>query len=208
MNRVYEYLFVMIALISGVSIGLYTGISYNPKANIKLEVEDREVPEGGEVAKPIQDVVISKVQEEQDKVVEVVMSEVKITPYTQLVIKKKFTKCGHDSINAMTVPLELINFTKEELQEKYTGWNIEEFSEEQVVLSRDIESNCENHFVIKNKNEDVLVYKELTEDKLNFIEEIDVNLELLSEEDRESLMDGIRLYGQEELAIWKENYTS
>lgn len=208
MNRVYEYLFVMIALISGVSIGLYTGISYNPKANIKLEVEDREIPEGGEVARPIQDVVISKVQEEQDKVVEVVMSEVKITPYTQLVIKKKFTKCGHDSINAMTVPLELINFTKEELQEKYTGWNIEEFSEEQVVLSRNIESNCENHFVIKNKDEDVFVYKELTEDKINFIEEIDVNLDLLSEEDREALEEGIRLYGQEEVAIWKENYTS
>ena len=43
MNRIYEYFFVMIALVSGISIGLYTGISYNPKANIKLEIEDKEI---------------------------------------------------------------------------------------------------------------------------------------------------------------------
>ncbi len=208
MNRVYEYLFIMIALISGVSIGMYTGISYNPKANIKLEVENSEISEGGEVAKPIQDVVISKVQEKQDKVVEVVMSEIKITPHTQLIIKKNYTKCGHNSLDAMTVPLELINFTKEELQEKYTGWNIEEFSQEQVVVSRNIDSNCEDHFVIKEQNEKIFVYKELTEDKLNFIERLDLNLELLGEEDREALKLGIRLYGPEELASWKENYMS
>jgi hypothetical protein len=108
----------------------------------------------------------------------------------------------------MTVPLELINFTKEELQEKYTGWNIEEFSEEQVVVSRNIDSNCEDHFVIKEQNEKVFVYKELTEDKLNFMERLDLNLELLGEEVREALRLGIRLYGTEELASWKENYMS
>ena len=208
MNRVYEYLFIMIALVSGISIGLYTGISYNPNANIKLELEEKETPEGGEIARNIQDVVISQVQEEKDNVVEVVMTETKITPYTQLLIKKSYTKCGHGSSELMSVPLELINFTKDDLKEKYTGWTIEEFTEEQVVLSRNIDSNCEDHFVIKEKDGKVFVYKELTLDKTNLIERIDLNLELLSEEDKEDLKTGIRLYGNEALASWKENYMS
>ncbi len=206
MSKVYEYLFIMIALISGVSIGLYTGISYNPKANISLEVQ--EVPSADkEVVRPMQDVVISKVQDEKD-VVEVVMSEVKITPYTQLVIKKNYKKCGHDSLDAMTVPLELINFSKDDLQEKYEGWKIEMFSEEQVILSRNIDSNCDEHYMIKEQDGKVFVYKELTENKLNLLERLDLNIELLSEEDKESLKAGVKLYGSEDLANWKENYTS
>lgn len=208
MNKIYEYLFIMIALISGVSIGLYTGVTYNPKANIKLEVENKVPSESGNLARPIQDVVISKIQNENENIVEVVMNKIKITPYTQLIIKKNYTKCGHNTIDSMSVPLELINFTKEELQAKYTGWTIEEFSEERVILSRKIESNCEDHFVIKEKDGKVFVYKELTTDKVNLIERIDLNLELLTEDDKENLKDGVRLYGEEELAIWKENYTS
>ncbi|MBR3888254.1 MAG: hypothetical protein IKJ32_04060 [Clostridia bacterium] len=206
MSKVYEYLFIMIALISGVSIGLYTGISYNPKANISLEVQD--VPSADkEVVRPVQDIVISKVQDEKD-VVEVVMSEVKITPYTQLVIKKNYKKCGHDSLDAMTVPIELINFSKDDLQEKYEGWEIEMFSEEQVILSRNIDSNCDEHYMIKEEDGKVFVYKELTENKLNLLERLDLNIELLAEEDRESLKSGVKLYGSEDLANWKENYTS
>lgn len=206
MSKVYEYLFIMIALISGVSIGLYTGISYNPKANISLEVQD--VPSADkEVVRPVQDIVISKVQDEKD-VVEVVMSEVKITPYTQLVIKKNYKKCGHDSLDAMTVPIELINFSKDDLQEKYEGWKIEMFSEEQVILSRNIDSNCDEHYMIKEQDGKVFVYKELTENKLNLLERLDLNVELLTEEDRESLKSGVKLYGSEDLANWKENYTS
>ncbi|MBR6641107.1 MAG: hypothetical protein IKL08_02810, partial [Clostridia bacterium] len=141
-------------------------------------------------------------------VVEVVMSEVKITPYTQLVIKKNYKKCGHDSLDAMTVPIELINFSKDDLQEKYEGWKIEMFTEEQVILSRNIDSNCDEHYMIKEQDGKVFVYKELTENKLNLLERLDLNVELLTEEDRESLKSGVKLYGSEDLANWKENYTS
>ena len=104
--------------------------------------------------------------------------------------------------------MELINFTRSDLQTKYTGWQIEEFTEEQVVLSRKIDSNCEDHFVIKEKDGNVFVYKELTLEKTNLLEKIDLNIELLTEEDKTNLKNGIRLYGNEALATWKENYTS
>ncbi len=210
MSRVWEYFFMMITLIAGVSVGLFTGVKYNPNANISIDKIDELKTSS---IKNVQDVVIGNVQneineKESDNLIEVSLTEIKISPYAKMVIKKKYKKCGHLDENIIDIPKEIINFTKDELQEKYTGWKIEEFSEDQVVLFREIDANCEDHFVIKENNGEVFVYKELTENKRNLIEKIDVNLQLLSDEDKASLNDGVRLYGKEALEFWKENYTS
>ena len=210
MSRVWEYFFMMITLIAGVSVGLFTGVKYNPNANVTIEKVNEA--KTGDV-RNIQDIVIGKVQEEfseklDNDMVQVSLTEIKISPYAKLVIKKKYKKCGHLSENIVDVPSEIINFTKEELQEKYSGWNIEEFSEDKIILSREIDANCEDHYVIKERDGEILVYKELTEYKSNLIEKIDINVNLLTEEDKEALNNGVKLYGTEALENWKENYTS
>ena len=210
MSRVWEYFFMMITLIAGVSVGLFTGVKYNPNANISFDkLEEEKISS----IRNVQDVVIRNVQNEaqnvfDDKVVEVSLTEIKISPYAKMVIKKKYKKCGHLAENEVDIPKEIINFTKDELQEKYKGWNIEDFSEDKIVLSREIDANCEDHFVIKESDGEIFVYKELTENKNNLIEKLDININLLNDEDKEALANGVRLYGDEALATWKENYGS
>lgn len=218
MGKVYESLFMMITLIAGVSIGLFAGVKYNPNATVKMQVVEKESGElknvDKEYARSVQDIVISNVQKENearkdyDEIIEVVASKTKISPYAKMVIKKKYTRCGHQKLEIVDVPEEIINFTEEELKEKYDGWEIESFDEEQLVLSREIKANCEDHYVIKEESGEVFVYHELTAGINNLIEEVDVNLNLLMREDREALEMGIEIYGEEELEKWKENYTS
>ena len=85
---------------------------------------------------------------------------------------------------------------------KITGKSLTKIDFESADL--DVESIVPAIFYAGLKHED----KELTLEKTNLLEKIDLNIELLTEEDKTNLKNGIRLYGNEALATWKENYTS
>ena len=208
MQRGLGYFLLIIVFIVGLSVGLYTGT--NSIENRKLSQNNN-----GNV-EPIQDVVIKKVQgknEEEnnsgeEKSVEVVRTEEKISPYAKLVIKKKFSKCNHTTVSIVDVPKELVNLPRKDLEEKYSGWEIEKFSSDEVILYREIAANCEDHFVLKEKDGNIAIYNETDEDEMNLIEILSVNLDLLSEEDKNNLQEGIKIYGKDELNSLIEDYTS
>ncbi len=208
MQRGLGYFLLIIVFIVGLSVGLYTGT--NSIENRKLSQNNN-----GNV-EPIQDVVIKKVQgknEEEnnsgeEKIVEVVRTEEKISPYAKLVIKKKFSKCNHTTVSIVDVPKELVNLPRKDLEEKYSGWEIEKFSSDEVILYREIAANCEDHFVLKEKDGNIAIYNETDEDEMNLIEILSVNLDLLSEEDKNNLQEGIKIYGKDELNSLIEDYTS
>ncbi len=208
MQRGLGYFLLIIVFIVGLSVGLYTGTN---------SIENRNLSQNnnGNV-EPIQDVVIKKVQgknEEEnnsgeENIVEVVRTEEKISPYAKLVIKKKFSKCNHTTVSIVDVPKELVNLPRKDLEEKYSGWEIEKFSSDEVILYREIAANCEDHFVLKEKDGNIAIYNETDEDKMNLIEILSVNLDLLSEEDKNNLQEGIKIYGKDELNSLIEDYTS
>lgn len=216
MRRGLGYFFLIVTFIMGISIGLYTGTQMNNTKNIakNSRVEDS-----------MQDIVLQKVQsgsfwDEEDKefadksgnkediVITVSLNEEKISPYAKMIIKKTFSRCEHSNVNIIDVPKEIINYTKSELEEKYTGWKIEKFSSDEVILYREIDAKCDDHFVLKEKEGNIAVYNELTEDKMNLIELLDVDIELLSEEDKNKLEKGIKVYGKDELSSLIEDYNS
>ena len=208
MQRGLGYFLLIIVFIVGLSVGLYTGTN---------SIENRNLSQNnnGNV-EPIQDVVIKKVQgknEEEnnsgeENIVEVVRTEEKISPYAKLVIKKKFSKCNHTTVSIVDVPKELVNLPRKDLEEKYSGCEIEKFSSDEVILYREIAANCEDHFVLKEKDGNIAIYNETDEDKMNLIEILSVNLDLLSEEDKNNLQEGIKIYGKDELNSLIEDYTS
>ena len=78
----------------------------------------------------------------------------------------------------------------------------------ELILSKDIEAKCENHYVLKIEDEKLKIYNELTADKSNFIDEIDIELALIPSIEINDLQEGIRVYGEEELNELIANYTS
>ena len=204
MSKILKTFLIMVTFIVGLSVGMYYGISSN-----KVEEVEEKKP-----IDSIQDVVIknvqseNKIKEDNKDLEEVLSNEERISPYAKMIIEKKFSKCGHTTYKTLDVPKELINLTKEELAKKYSGWDVKEFSSEEFTLYRLIEANCEDHYVLREQDGYIAVYNELTEEISNLVEKTKIDVNLLREEDRFDLAEGIKIYGKEELTSLMEDFGS
>lgn len=200
MSKVLNAFFTIIVFVVGISLGMY--YSNNQK--------DEKLVENKKVIDSIQDVVIKNVQAEnkEKETIETISNEEKVSPYAKMIVEKKFAKCGHTTVKTLDVPKEIVNLTKKEIEEKYTGWEVKDFSKEQFTLYRVIEANCDDHFVLKENDGYITVYNELTDEISNLIEKTDIQVESLREEDQNDLQDGIKIYGKSELSSLIEDFSS
>ena len=134
--------------------------------------------------------------------------EEKTTPNTELILKKIYTDCGHIIADSAEIPPEMVNLTEADIKEKYSSWNLEEFSKNKVVLSKELDSFCGEHYLVIEEEEKINVYKLDEEENKTFQEELDVEIQYLPETDRILLNNGIYVNGMEELNKIKEDYNA
>ncbi|MBR4110965.1 MAG: BofC C-terminal domain-containing protein [Clostridia bacterium] len=197
--------FIMLFLFS---TGISVGMSLSIYDNIINEKEQKIISKRDS----IQDIVIKEIQEEQDQKYEVQevasTSQEKISPYAKITVEKYYKQCDHSTIEIYDVPKELVNLTQEELQKRYENWEIKQFSSNDIQLYRQINANCSSHFVLKEKDGYIAVYKVVSNnlDELNMITEIEYAS--LKEEDKLAVENGIKIYGKEELSSVIEDFSS
>lgn len=204
MSKILNAFFIVAIFVVGISVGMYYGTL--PKEINKVEENN--------LRDSIQDVVIKNVQEEKIKVQdkekdskEAIAQDEKVSPYAKMTIEKKFSKCGHTTVNVLDVPKELVNLSKEEIGERYSGWEIKDFSVEGFTLYRVIEANCDDHYVLKEEDGYLAVYSDVTENIRNLVEKTDILVETLREEDKNDLESGIKIYGKNELSSLIEDFS-
>ena len=129
----------------------------------------------------------------------------KISPNCSIIFRRHYNDCGHTIEQYASIPTELVNKTEEDLQEQYEGWTIEEFSRNQIVLYREFDSECGEHYVLREKDGKVVVYLK-TGDTEELVEETDIATEFLTETDRIALQNGIEANGRVELNQRIEDY--
>ena len=95
-----------------------------------------------------------------------------------------------------------------EIIEKYENWEIRSFTSKEVSLFREIEANCNDHFVLKEKDGFIAIYNKVTEDNINLKEVTDIDVLNLPSGDIENLKEGIYVYGQDELSSLIEDFNS
>lgn len=226
MPKYFEYVFLLLTFVIGTTVGLYSATNFVP-TNEKISES--------QIARTVQDAVIAKIQEEykltkidddeleefkkeieeikervdaENSMITVSASETKLASSAEMVIKKIYTLCGHSEINRMKIPMELVNYTEDDVKEKYPGWSIEKFGSDEMVISKEIEANCSNHYVIKESEGKIAVFEEITNDKMNFVENTEIDMSLFSAEDIDKFKKGIKVYGKEEVSSLIEDYTS
>ncbi len=203
MPKFMRYFLFGFVFILGMSVGTYFGIDRN-KTIFQKEDKVKEIV-------PVQDVVIRNTQSEKSpepQVIETVVEETKISPYAKLIIEKKFTKCGHTTVEVIDVPNELINMTEKEIMKMYENWEIRAFNSKEVSLYREIAANCNDHFVLKDKGGFLAIYTNVNGDKMNLKEVTDIDVSNLPSGDMENLKKGIYVYGQDELSSIIEDFNS
>lgn len=129
----------------------------------------------------------------------------KISPNCSIIFKRYYKDCGHTIEQYASIPTELVNKTQEDLQQQYEGWTIEQFSRNQIVLYRDFDSECGEHYILKEKDGKVAVYLK-TGNTEELIEETDIATEFLTETDKIELQNGIEANGRAELNQLIEDY--
>lgn len=132
--------------------------------------------------------------------------EQKISPNATIVIKKHYTNCGHTTKDYAEIPAEFVNLKEEELKDILTEWEIKGFSPDEIVIYKEIEGICNEHYIIREKDGNVAIYTidENEKEKLSELTEISTNY--LTEHDKAELQKGIRANGKEELNSILEDF--
>lgn len=216
MPRYFYYFMLVVVFICGTALGLCSGSIVSEKETQIIETR---------IAKTVQDAVIEKLQEERERelsvldetipknnekepIVMVTAIEKKLLSNAEMVVKKYFENCNHSEISRTKIPYNLVNCTENEVKKKYSGWNIEKFESDEIILNRNFSTNCSEHYLIIERNGEVALYNELTSDKLNFIEKVDIDLELLPEYELRNLEEGVHLYKIDNVNSFIEDYVS
>lgn len=168
------------------------------KQNKKSEI----IPETNTyISEKIEDECTEEYKEEQGQENTTVVSsaEEKVSANAELILKKYYTKCDHTINEYVELPQELVNLTKEQVQEKYKDWQVIGFEKGKVTLYKEFDDVCGEHFKLKIENGKIVVYTVNNDGTETLYEKTNISSEYLTETDLLNMQDGLEIYGKEEL---------
>ena len=180
--RKITIIIITIGIILGFLIGIYLYNTNQESKNLIISEKEEAKTE----------------TKKEDK--EVSNQEKLITPNTKIIIKTYYKDCNHIIEESATPADELINLNEEELSKQANNFTIQKFSPEEVVLYKEENGFCNEHYLLIEKNGYIEVYFLDEKGEMKFMTNIvDIATELLPEKDREELKTGIKVYGKKEL---------
>lgn len=145
-------------------------------------------------------------QMQEQEMIEANAIEEKISPNCFITEKTYYKKCEHTTSEYIELPKELVNKTKQEVQEKYADYEIETFESNNIVLYKEKEGECGEHFLVKDNEGTVTIYQILENGTKKEYEATDITTEYLPETDKINMHNGIEVIGRQELNQLIENY--
>ncbi len=130
-----------------------------------------------------------------------------ITQSTKVIFKTYYTLCGHMLDEDPQDMINLINLSEEELKLKFSDWKVNEFSKQQVILSREISTYCPRHYIIGVKDGYIAIYVYDSEGKKVLFEQTDISISTLTAEDQKNLEYGIIADSEDELQQKLEGFS-
>lgn len=189
MNKTIMTIIAIIVIIGAIIIGVQICKPNKEQEDIITKVSDEK----------IEDDCTDEYQEIQEEMLQANSIEEKISPNCFITMKKTYNKCGHTTSEYIAIPKELVNKTKEDLEEKYIGWTIDKFSDTQIVISKEEEGECGEHYIVKDKEGKVVIYKLLEDGTENEYEVTDISTEYITDTDKINMKNGIKVNGKQEL---------
>lgn len=175
-----------IALIILTSAVVYQNIKYDKLAKEEEKVTDECIYENNEIENDIDEIKVSE-------------TETKVSPNAELVIKKYYKECGHNTEEKRNVANDMVNKTQEEIEKLYPDYKVESFFNNKIVLIKEEEGQCDEHYIVRDENSNIMIYKILSDGKEEIYQNTGISTEYLPETDKISLRDGIKVFGRENL---------
>ncbi len=141
-----------------------------------------------------------------NKLVETSSKEEIVSPTARIIMKQYYKKCGHTTQNEFSVPEDIINMNKKQVENYYFGWNVDSFSNLEIVISRENSGVCDEHYLVKDVDGLVNVYSVDENNNESLVYSTDIEIKYLPEEDHKKLEKGINIVGKDNLSALMEDY--
>lgn len=194
MNKIIITLLVVATVIGAIIVGIFI---YMPGKGTEEKLENTI----------IQDISVGNLTdsegtnniEKTTNMIETNSSEERISPNAFITFKQTYKECGHTTSEFMEIPQEFVNLTKEELNEKYSDWTVEKFTDTDIILNRKVEGSCNEHYNVRNLNGIVTVFHILDDGTEEKYMVTDIATEYLTDTDKVEMEKGIEVNGKQNL---------
>ena len=176
--RKYIIMLVVLVIVLSFFLGIY--LYKIDKIDEELAFEMEYTTNRGENA----------IQEAENILQRTSSTEDKINPNTKLIEKIYYNDCNHIIQQEREITEDLVNKTKEELQIEYIGWEIQKFTNTEAVVYKEIYDFCNEHYLIKDKDGYIYVYK---------LDKQGKEKELIEKTDIKELKKGITVYSKKDV---------
>lgn len=199
MNKIIITMICVIVVLVG---GIFAVIVFSPNE----KQEENIIEEAKELNNTKQNTSITENTINKVNTLETNSSEEeKISPNCEMIKKIYYKECEHTTTSYNNVEEKFVNMTKNELEEELPDWKIEEFSENRIVLYQEKDGECNEHYIVRDKDGQVVIYQK-TEDGEKEIEVTDISTEYLPETDKIQMENGIEVNGKQALNQLIEDY--
>ena len=130
----------------------------------------------------------------------------KLSYNASFAIKKKYLGCGHFTFKYSELPKELVNLSKSEIEKMYPDWKVENYSNNNIVLSQDVEGFCDDHYVLRMGEDNIEIFKQIDKNEMKYYKSTDISKDYLTVSDLKKLKDGIFIFGVKNLNSTLEDF--
>ena len=195
--------YTIIAIITaGIILGFLTGL-YIYKIN-KMDIIEEKI-----IAETIEDectAIADLSEEELSNIIQTNKAEEKTSPNCTITLKVYYEVCEHLIERRKKIEEAQVNMTEEELKEKFTDWEIQRFTPNEIVLYKEVNEFCNEHFLLKEEDGYITIYKLDKNNKAEFLQTTEISTDYLAEEDLSTIRNGIKVYTERELNKTLEDF--
>ena len=201
-NKIITILVVILVILLAMIAGVYI---YKSQNNVSTGETSTENNIG--LADKVTDECVEEWEEMQNNLnsINVNTSDEKLSPNCSFTFKRHYLVCDHTTNEYVNIPEKMVNATYDVLQKNYEDWNIEKFSSNEVILSKDFEGECGEHYILRNVDGNIVVFK-IENGIEEEYEKTDIAVDYLTETDKISFENGLKIYGKENLSQILEDF--
>lgn len=183
---------IIITLVLGFLVGVYLyRINYSEKEYDNLKI-----------AQKIEDECTDFAELESNGMLKTIITngqEEKVSPNCLLTLKIYYKKCEHLIEKSQNIEQNLVNLTEEQLRKQLPEWEIQKFTPEQIVLYKELDDFCNEHYKLKIENGYIRIYELDEQNNEKLLKSTEISSEYLTKDDLEELKNGVEIYTKKEL---------
>lgn len=144
--------------------------------------------------------------EEKENIVFTSSTPKRVSPNASVLQKHYFIGCDHLNKSITDIPEELVNKTKEDVENYYIGWSVDSFSDDSIIIYKESEGFCNQHYLIKEHNGVLGIYILDEDGNATLKEDTEIQTMYLPEVDLEKVKQGIEAIGDMALYTVLEDF--